>query len=101
MPNGGGYYKASGKRRYWSFTTVNDGFVYVTLSGTGDSAKKATVSVQHGEKDTPDWTSDEVNLSVSDTQRVEIAVTSGDQILFLSTGMQVKIIEFHQNKLTE
>lgn len=101
MPNGGGYYKASGKRRYWSFSTVNDGFVYVTLSGTGDSAKKATVSVQHGEKDTPDWTSDEVNLSISDTQRVEIAVTSGDQILFLSTGMQVKIIEFHQNKLTE
>lgn len=101
MPNGAGYYKSADKRRYWSFSTTNDGYVYVWLSGTGNSAKKAKVNVQHGAKDTADWISAEVSLSVNDTERVELAIEAGDQILYLNNGMQVKKIEFHQNQLTD
>jgi len=101
MPNGSGYYKENDKRRYWSFTTTNGGYVYVTLSGTGTTSKDATVYVVQSAKSQADFTSEKISATSSETKRVEIAITAGTQYLYLSTGMQVKIIEFHQNQLTD
>lgn len=105
QPNGSGYYESdSKKRRYFSFSTVGAGYLYVSLSGTGGTAKSATVYAQQGyKKSNADGVVSIETASVtnSQTDRVELALPAGDQVMYLSTGMRIRKIEFHTNQLTE
>jgi hypothetical protein len=102
QPNGSGYYESETKfRRYFSFSSNGDGHLYMWISGTGGSGKTATVYAQHGYKkaSNADWNVESSSLTSSDTERIHLSVTSGDLVVYLSTGMRIKRIEFHTDEL--